>query len=400
MGQAEVYFWVEPSMKAFTADKAVVALPEISGRIRVDERTKRLVQRLRKGEIAVIAHRDIDVLAARALIERAPRAIINADPSFTGRFPTYGALLLLQAGIPILDNVGRAFFEAVSDGQRVRIVGSRVVAENGIEAQGVWLNRDTLQREIESARDHLTEELRAFAINTLEHMQSEWGLLLEPLALPRLRTSLRGRQVVVVVRGPNYERDLDALRTYLREAHPVLIAVDGAADALLQRGLTPHLIVGDMDSVSERALRCGAELVVHGYLDAERPSPGWERCQRLGLKAHLLRAPGTSEDVAMLLAYESDAELIVAVGSHFSLEEFLEKGRAGMASTLLTRLKVGSRLVDAKGVSRLFAHRRSMGALLWLFLAALAPITVAIALSPTGRFLVKLVRTWWRVWFG
>jgi uncharacterized membrane-anchored protein len=180
----------------------------------------------------------------------------------------------------------------------------------------------------------------------------------------------------------------------------VLIAVDGAADALLQRGLKPHLIVGDMDSVSERGLRCGAELVVHGYIDPARPSPGWERCRQLGLNAHLLRAPGTSEDVAMLLAYESGAELIVAVGSHFSLEEFLEKGRAGMASTMLTRLKVGSRLVDAKGVSRLFQARRSLNALGWLFLAALAPIGVAVALSPTGRFLVKLIHTWWRVWFG
>jgi len=387
-------------MKVFATDKAVVAFTEISGRIRVDERTKRLVQRLRKGEIAVIAHRDIDVLAARALIERAPRAVINADPSFTGRFPTYGALVLLQAGIPVLDRVGRAFFESVSEGQQVRIIGNRVIAENGIEAQGIWLQLEQVQRELEAARDRLREELHAFAANTLAYMQREWHLLLEPLPLPRLRTNLRGKHVVVVVRGPNYERDLDALRIYLREARPVLIAVDGAADALIQRGLKPHLIIGDMDSVSERALRCGAELVVHGYLDSERPSPGWERCQQLGLPAHLLRAPGTSEDVAMLLAYESGAELIVAVGSHFSPEEFLEKGRAGMASTMLTRLKVGSRLVDAKGVSRLFQHRRPIGELAWLFLAASVPIVVAIALSPTGRFLVKLVRTWWRVWFG
>ncbi len=387
-------------MKVFTTDRAVVALGEIGGRVRVDERTKRLVQRLRKGEIAIIAHRDIDVLAARALIERAPRAIINAEPSFTGRFPTYGALLILQAGIPILDRVGHAFFEAVSEGQRVRIVGNRAIAESGVEAQGVWLDADALQREIAAARERLSMELQAFAANTLEYLQHEWKLLLEPLALPALRTPIRGRHAVVVVRGRNYERDLDALRVYLRETRPVLIAVDGAADALLQRGLKPHLIIGDMDSVSERALCCGAELIAHGYVDADRPSPGWERCQRLGLSAHLLRAPGTSEDVAMLLAYESGAELIVAVGSHFSLEEFLEKGRAGMASTMLTRMKVGSRLVDAKGVSLLFQSRRSMGALVWLFLAALAPIVVAIALSPTGRFLLKLIRTWWRVWFG
>jgi uncharacterized membrane-anchored protein len=387
-------------MKAFTADRAVVAIGEMRGRVRIDARTKRLVQRLRRGEIAVIAHRDLDVLAARALIERSPRAIINAEPSFTGRFPAYGALLLLQAGIPILDAVGRAFFESLREGQEVRIVGNRVVAAGGAEACGVWLKVETLQREIEAARERLVDELRAFATNTLEYMQREWQLLLEPLPLPSLHTVLRGKQVVVVVRGADYERDLDALRGYLREVRPILIAVDGATDALLQRGLKPHLIVGDMDSISERGLRCGAELVVHGYIDPTRPSPGWERCQQLGLSAHLLRAPGTSEDVAMLLAYEAGAELIVAVGSHFSLEEFLEKGRAGMASTLLTRLKVGSRLVDAKGVSRLFQTRRSLNELGWLFLAALTPMVVAIALSPTGRFLIKLIRAWWRVWFG
>ncbi|MEO0249394.1 MAG: putative cytokinetic ring protein SteA, partial [candidate division WOR-3 bacterium] len=243
-------------------------------------------------------------------------------------------------------------------------------------------------------------ELAASARTTLEHLDHEWHLFFQPLPLPPLQTSLKGRHVVVVTRAAGYQEDLQALSPYLREVRPSLIAVDGAADTLLEIGFRPHLIVGDLDSVSERALRCGAEIVVQGYLDPARPVPGWERCRQLGLPAHLLRAPGTSEDVAMLLAYEMGASLIVTVGSHFGLEEFLEKDRAGMASTFLVRLKVGSRLVDAKGVSRLYAMRRSPLGLLWLFAAALAPIMVALTFSPTGQFLLRLFRTWWRVWFG
>lgn len=372
----------------------------IEGRARVGRRTKALVARLKKGDIAVICHRDIDVLAARELVNRAPRAIVNAEASLSGRYLAYGALILMEAGIPVLDEVGQEVMNAIPDGSLITLSGSQISTPSGFKATGTLLDRETLAERLQQAKEHTGAELESFARNTLEHLDKEWQLFLEPLNLPDLKTSMRGRHVVVVTRAPDYERDLKFLRAYLREVRPIIIAVDGAADRLIQMGYQPHIILGDMDSISDRALRTKAERVVHGYMDPERPSPGWERCQRMNLNAQLLRAPGTSEDVAMRLAYEMGAELIVAVGSHFSLEEFLDKGRYGMSSTFLTRLIVGTRLVDAKGINRMYAVRRMPRELSWLFLAALAPIAVALALSPTGQWLVRLVRTWWHSLFG
>jgi uncharacterized membrane-anchored protein len=372
----------------------------IEGRARVGRRTKELVERLKKGDIAVICHRDMDVLAARELVKRAPRAVINAETSLSGRYPAYGAMILMEANIPLLDEVGQEAMDAIPDGSPIMITGNQVRTPGGFEASGTWLSREIILERLVQAKTHIGEELGAFARNTLEYLDKEWQSFLEPLNLPELKTPIRGRHVVVVTRAPDYERDLRTLRPYLREVRPVIIAVDGAADRLMQMGYKPHVILGDMDSISERALRSKTERVVHGYTDPARLSPGWERCEQMKLETHLLRAPGTSEDLAMRLAYEMGAELIVAVGTHFSLEEFLDKGRHGMSSTFLTRLIVGTRLVDAKGISRMYAVRRIPRELYWLFLAALAPVAVALALSPTGQWLMRFMRSWWHSLFG
>ena len=155
--------------------------------------------------------------------------------------------------------------------------------------------------------------------------------------------------MLVVARGPGYKSDLRMVRPYIRDFRPVLVAVDGGADALREVGLAADMIVGDFDSVTDGALQSGAELVVHGYPGGG--APGAERLRRLGLEFHTVFAPGIGEDLALQLAYEKGATLIVAVGTHFNLVEFLERDRAGMASTFVTRLKVGESLVDAKGVS-------------------------------------------------
>ena len=197
----------------------------------------------------------------------------------------------------------------------------------------------------------------------------------------------------MVVRGYHYREDLAALRPYIREYRPVMVGVDGGADALIESGYTPHVIVGDMDSVSDGALRCGAELVVHAYRDGR--APGLDRLHRLGLEGIVFPAAGTSEDIAMLLADEGGASLIVAVGTHATLMEFLDKGRSGMASTFLTRLRVGSKLVDAKGVSRLYRSRISLSSLLWLVLATLVTLAVAIVLAPGGQAMLTTVDSWW-----
>src|SRR5205823_2954459 len=157
-----------------------------------------------------------------------------------------------------------------------------------------------------------------FSENTLRYLAAEVDMATADLPLPPLRTALRGRPAVVVIRSEGCRADLAAIRSYIRDAKPALIGVDGGAEVLREYGYLPDIILGDMDSVTDATLACGAELVVHTYADG-RPSPGWERIQRLGAPAYALPAPGTSEDVAMLLAAQAGAELIVAVGTHFSL---------------------------------------------------------------------------------
>jgi uncharacterized membrane-anchored protein len=254
---------------------------------------------------------------------------------------------------------------------------------------------------MEAARENFNTELDHFTRNTLDYLNNEKGLLFDPIDAPPLKTRIEGKHVLIVVRGEGFKEDLAMLGDYLRDVRPILLAVDGGADALLEARLRPDIILGDMDSVSDTALRCGAELVVHGYARGdERGAPGLERIQALGLSATVFHSPGTSEDVAMLLADELGAKLIVAVGTHFSLEDFLDKGRAGMASTFLTRLRIGSKLVDAKGIARLWSQQRPrIGELILILFAAATPIIAVLMLSPMGQNLVQALILWFRSHF-
>lgn len=369
----------------------------LAGHARCGRRTKDLVHHLRRGEIAVIDHEDLDGAIAREIVARQPAAVLNAAASTTGRYPNTGPSILLEAGIPLIDDLGAALFEHVLDGATVEIRGDAVCVNGQPVATGLRVTPVVQAQRLDAARANLQVELRRFSENTLRYLAAEAEMATADLPLPPLRTSLRGRPVVVVVRGEGCGADLAAIRSYIREAKPVLLAVDGGAEVLREHGYTPQIILGDMDSTTDTTLRCGAELVVHTYLDG-RPSPGWERIQRLGLDAHPLPAAGTSEDVAMLLAYHAGAELIVAVGTHFSLVEFLDKRRGGMASTFLTRLKVGGMLVDAKGVSRLYRPAVSGSYVALLILSALAPIVIIALHSPAVQRWLSVVGVVVRLW--
>ncbi|MGE5586490.1 MAG: putative cytokinetic ring protein SteA [Bacillota bacterium] len=359
------------------------------GVARVDRRTKSLLQRLRPGEIAVIDHEDIDLVACESLISAGVRAVVNARKSISGRYPNPGPVRLCRAGVYLLDGVGPRVVDLIGDGDIIEIYGNVVTRCGETVATGCVQTVPSLEREFERARAGLVHELDAFVSNTIEYVRREKSAILGDLGLPPLRTTLSGRHALVVVRGRDYREDLRAIVSYIEDVRPALIAVDGAADALLEMGFRPDIIVGDMDSVSDGALRRGRELVVHAYPDGR--SPGLERVRRLGLDAIVCPAPGTSEDLAMLLAQENGAELIVAVGAHSSVEEFLDKGRPGMASTFLTRLKVGSLLVDAKGVSKLYRGGMKTGYLVLLTIAALVPLALAAAESDLARQIVRLV---------
>jgi uncharacterized membrane-anchored protein len=369
--------------------------PGVVGTVRLDRRTKNLTKRLRSGEIAVIDHVDLDRVAAEALVRQGVGAVVNAAPSVSGRYPNLGPEVLLAAGIPLLDNVGPDIFAQVREGDRLRVHDDTVYADDGrVVAKGVAQTDDTIASAMAEARAGLAVQLEAFASNTMEYLRRERELLLDGVGVPAIRTALEGRHALVVVRGYDYRADLAALRPYIREYRPVLIGVDGGADALCEVGLKPDIVVGDMDSVSDATLRCGAEVVVHAYRDGT--APGLTRVQELGIEPVVFPAAGTSEDVALLLADDKGASLIVAVGTHATLVEFLDKGRQGMASTFLTRLRVGGKLVDAKGVSRLYRSRIKLTTLLLLVLATAVAFVVAFTVTPGGRLYRELFATDWR----
>ena len=328
-----------------------IAVPSvITGTARVGARTKELVRRLAPGEIAVIDHPNLDRVAAQELVAASPSAVVNAAASADGTHPNLGPLILTRAGIPLVD-AASGLFGLIRDGDPLEIDGREIRVGGSPVADGTAPDADELLALLEEGRRRSGDLLREFAVNTLEHVRDEADGFLSVGELPQPRTSFRGRDALIVVRGGDHVRDLDALSGYIERRCPVLIGVDGGADALLDRALVPDLIVGDMDSAGEAALRSGAELVVHGYPGGG--APGAARLEALELPHSIVAAPGTSQDLALLIAYEHGAELLVSVGTPQSLVEFLGKGRAGMSSTFLARLLVGDALVDASGVGRL-----------------------------------------------
>lgn len=359
----------------------------ITGRARLGRRTKELVKRLGPDDVAIVDHADLDRVSAQELAESGVRAVVNVSPSTTGRYPNPGPLELVRAGVRLVDTPGAPLFDEVSDGELVHLDGATLRRNGSILAEGVVLDAGSLEAALAEHQSRVAHALEAFAENTLLHLREEAGTLAAGIQLPPLRTRLRDRHVLVVARGPGYKSDLRMVRPYVREFRPVVVAVDGGADALREVGLEADLIVGDFDSVSDAALKGKAELVVHAYPDGR--APGTERLRRLGLDHLTVSAPGISEDLALQLAHELGARLIVAVGTHFNLVEFLERDREGMASTFVTRLKVGESLVDAKGVSRLVSHRVGVWPLAVFGATGVAAIVVAVLASPALRTVIE-----------
>lgn len=372
--------------------------PGIVAVARVDRRTKNITKRLNPGEIAIIDHSDLDRVSAEELIRKKVAAVVNAAVSISGRYPNLGPQLLLDAGIPIVDGVGQDVLVKVTDGGVVRLDTETLYLGDTVVAKGTPLTQDLVDAAMAEARSMVAVQIESFAANTLEFLRREHELLTHGIPAPDMETDMAGRHVLVVVRGYHYREDLAALRPYIREYKPVMVAVDGGADALIEAGYQPDAIFGDMDSVSDEALRCGAELVVHAYPDGR--APGLARVHELGLDAVTCPAPGTSEDIALLVADAKRASLIVVVGTHHTLEEFLDKGRPGMSSTFITHLRVAGKLVNARGVHQLYQSRISGWSLLVLVLAAAITVLVAVLFSPAEPVLARYFEATWHSFIG
>ncbi|MCL2332765.1 MAG: putative cytokinetic ring protein SteA [Actinomycetia bacterium] len=375
---------------------------EITARIKRGKKTKDLVKRLRPGEIAVIDHEDMDHISAESLIESGVVAVINAVPSISGQYPNAGPLVLVRGDVTLLDNCGQVVFTDLRDGDEVMIdTDTGALWRNKrLVCIGTIMTETMVEAALDEASKNIGERLDEFARNTVEYLEREKDILSSRTWVPDIKTRLYGHHVLVVVRGYHYKEDIETLKPYIHEMKPVLIGVDGGADALRDAGFTPDIIVGDMDSVGDETLRCGAELIAAAYDDGR--SPGMDRLRELGLEGGAVTWPlaATSEDLALILAWEMGADLIVAVGTHANLIEYLDKGRKGMASSFLVRLKVGPRLVDAKGVNRLYRRSVSAGKLFPLVLAAALVVGALIFISPGARETFTLLITRIRLLLG
>ena len=358
--------------------------------IKVDRKTKKLAKRLSAGEIAVINHIDIDEVAANSLVERKIKLVINAAPSISGRYPKKKKKILIDNNILIIDNVGENVFEELKEGQVIEVNNGQIYRDGQFIGSGEVMDKSVVEKRTQIAYENMSVELDRFIDNTIEYAKREKGFILGETEIPKMTTNYKDRHVLVVVRGQDYKEDLATIKSYIEEMKPILVGVDGGADALLECGYNPDVIVGDMDSVTDEALKKAKEIVVHAYVDGR--APGLKRVQDLGLDAVVFPAPGTSEDIAMLTAYEYGAELIVALGSHSNMIDFLEKGRKGMASTFLVRLKIGAKLIDAKGVNLLYKSKLKMKYIWALVITAIFPVIIIAYLSPTVQQLIKLLQ--------
>lgn len=381
---------LRPTLFRGRKDTGLPSLPGLLGVARLDRRTDRLIRRLAVADIAIIDHIDLDRASAEALVASRVAAVVNAAPSISGRYPNLGPQVLINAGIPLLDNVGAGVFGAVRDGEKVRLDAATLYIGSRVAATGTAQDERSIAAAMQEAKAGLAAQLADFAVNAMEYIKQEQALLLDGVGVPDIDTALAGRQVVVVARGPDAKADLAALRPYLKEFRPVLIGVDDGADLLIDSGYAPDVVLGDVHQVSDRALRSGAEIVLPAYPDGR--APGITRVQGLGVPAVTFPSSASSEDQAILLANAKGASLIITVGIRATLTEFLDRGQTGLAATFLTRLRVGGTLVDAKAASRLYRNRISGAALLLLVLAALVAVAVTLIVSATGNPLA-----WWLV---
>ncbi len=369
-------------------------LPGVTGVARIDRNTARLLRRVGPGDIAVLDEMDLDRATADALVTAEVAAVVNAAPSISGRYPNLGPEILVGAGIPLLDSVGGEVFRRVKDGTKLRLHDGGVFSGDKELAQGSEQSSDSVADLMVEAKTGLVDHLEAFSGNTIEFIRRESSLLLDGVGVPDVRVAMRDRHVVVVSNGYDHAEDLKRLKPFIKEYGPILVGVDGGADALIAAGYTPDLIVGDPDGIGTDTLKCGAQVVLPAHSDGH--APGLERIQDLGIGAITFPASGSSEDLALLIADHNDASLIVSVGSAATLHEFLDSGRRDSnPSTFLTRLKVGSKLVDGKAVATLYRSRVSASTVVLLVLAALAAIVVALLISDAGQvYLDHAIDAW------
>lgn len=359
------------------------------GTARVERRARAVLPRVSAGDVVVIDHLDMDRATAQAFVDAGVAAVVNASKFVSGRYPNLGPSVLLEAGV-LLVEAGQGVLGAVRDGQEIRLVDGVIFDGDTQLASGRVVDAAALAEELESARGGLSVQMESFAHNTAEFLRREQDLVLHGRGVPRLRTRLAGRPVVVSVAGPEHRTELEGLKRYLREQHPALIGVNAGAEALLSIGRKPDVVVlssqfanDPADRVSAKALRAAKDVVL--VVDRGIGRTPTDSLERLGVRPHRFETGASAEDAALMIASLADASLVIGAGVHASLDDFLDRQRGGVGGTFLTRLRVGPRLVDATAVPALYAGRVRVWHLLLVLLAGLLAVVAAIAVTPVGR---------------
>ncbi|MCW2796975.1 putative cytokinetic ring protein SteA [Nocardioides sp.] len=365
-----------------------IDLPGLVGTARVERRSRILLPRLRPGDIAVLDHVDLDRATAQALVDAGVSAVVNAAPMISGRFPNLGPELLEEAKVAMVDGIGMSGLAAIGDGSTVRLYEGNVYVDEERVATGREVGRSQIREDMADARQGMATQLESFTHNSAEFLRREQDLLLHGLGVPLPTTRIAGRTAVVVVLGYDYDSELRAIGPFLREQQPVLIAVEQAADALRNAGLRPDIVIVDggadgADLPSAKTLKAARDVVVR--VERGAGSPALELLDRIGIRPLRFESSATCEDAALILADAGDASVIVGVGLHATLEEFLDRQRQGLASTYLTRLKVGPRLVDASAVPHLYSGRVRPHHLMLVMLAGLVALVAAVCVTPVGQ---------------
>jgi len=366
----------------------------VTGVARVDRRTGDLLRRVSQGDIVVLDQLDLDRSTADALVRAAVGGVVNASPSISGRFPNLGPEVLVGAGIPLIDGVGQDALREIKEGSKLRLHDGTVFVGEREVAQGTRQTKESVADQMVEAKAGMSAQLEAFSANTMEFLRRERTMILEGIGVPQLTTIMKDRQVLVVAPGHEHVADLKLLKRYLGEHRPILIGVESGADSLREAGYKPDIIVGDPNGITTETLRSGAEVVVPAHPDGH--APGLGRIQDLGIGAVTFPASGNAEDLALIIADTHDATLVVTVGFQATLREFLDRGRSGSnPSTFLTRLKLGSKLVDGKAVAALHRSRVSVAAIVLLVMAAMVAIAAAVAVSGVGAaYSDWIIETW------
>ncbi|MEO7124797.1 MAG: putative cytokinetic ring protein SteA [Nakamurella sp.] len=364
-----------------------------TGVARISRNTAALLARVGHGDIVILDQVDLDRATANALVTAGVMSVVNAAPSVSGRYPNLGPEILLSEGITLVDEIGEDIFGRIKDGTKVRISEGAVYVGDALIAQGTEQTPESIADLLIEAKAGMAAQLEAFAANAIEYMKRERTLLLDGVGIPELATPIAGKHVLIVTSAPDTAAELKKLRKYISDFRPVLVGVDGGADAILSAGYKPKIIVGDPEKIATKTLQCGAEVVIPADVDGH--AAGLERLQDLALGAVTFNAAGTNEDLALLLAHDKDAALIVTVGMHAALTELLDRGRGSAASTFLIRMRVSNKLVEAAAVLRLYKARVSWWVVMLLVLTAAGAIVAALLVSDVSGAYTKLIAGWW-----